>query len=266
MIPLRDDNPTELRPFVTVAFMVACGLVFLYQITLLGAAAERFVVAFGFVPAKLFGDAGPSGRMPGLPAEVTLFTSMFLHGGWMHLIGNMLYLWIFGNNVEDALGHLRFILFYLACGVAAALAQGIADPSSAVPMIGASGAIAGVLGAYLLLYPRAQVLVLLPLGVFTQLIRIPAMAVLGFWFLLQFVQQALVPASEEGQGGVAYWAHIGGFVAGAILILVMRRRGVTLLHPAQRHAPGQDFASLTRRGSSRIPDSGGRIRRRGPWA
>jgi membrane associated rhomboid family serine protease len=159
---------------------------------------------------------------------------MFLHGGWMHLIGNMLYLWIFGNNVEDAMGHVRFPIFYLLCGIAAALAQGFYDPNSAVPMIGASGAIGGVLGGYLLLYPRARVLVLIPLGFFTQLIRIPALAVLGFWFVLQFIQSAL--SSGEG-GGVAYWAHIGGFVAGMVLILVFRDKGIPLLGRPRRRGP-----------------------------
>ncbi len=268
MIPLRDDNPTELRPYITLSIMVACVLVFLYQVTLTGQAGQRFVMGFGFIPVRLLGDAGVPVRAAGLPAALTLLTSMFLHGGWMHLIGNMLCLWILGNNIEDALGRVRFVAFYLACGLAAALAQGYADPSSAVPMIGASGAIAGVLGAYLLLYPRAQVLVLIPLGFFTQLVRIPAMAVLGFWFILQFVEQAMTAPADSGQGGVAYWAHIGGFVAGAILILFLRRRGVGLLHPAQPGNSAAHFERLPRyprSGGSRIPDSGGRMGRRGPW-
>lgn len=267
MIPLRDDNPTELRPYVTVAAMAVCVLVFLYQVTLPAAAGQRFVFEFGFIPALLLGDARPSGWTPSVPAGATLFTSMFLHGGWMHLIGNMLYLWIFGNNVEDAVGHVRFVLFYVACGLAAALAQGFADPASTVPMVGASGAIAGVLGAYLLLFPRAQVLVLIPLGFFTQLIRIPALFVLGFWFVLQFIQQAMSSAAS-GEGGVAYWAHIGGFVVGAVLILFLRRRGVTLLHQAQPHVHGGRLAQMPirpRRGGSRIPDSGGNDGHGGPW-
>jgi membrane associated rhomboid family serine protease len=269
MIPLRDDNPTELQPFVTVAFIAACVVVFLYQVTLPEQAGHRFVFEFGFIPALFFGDARPSGWTPGVPAEATLFTSMFLHGGWLHLIGNMLYLWIFGNNVEDAVGHVRFVLFYLACGVAAALIQGFADPSSALPMVGASGAIAGVLGAYLLLYPHAQVLVLIPLGFFTQLVRIPALFVLGFWFLLQFVQQAMSSGAGGEQGGVAYMAHIGGFITGGILILFLRRRGVPLFHQAQPHVHGGRMARMPprpRHRSSRIPDSGGDDNPRGPWA
>jgi membrane associated rhomboid family serine protease len=268
MIPLRDDNPTELRPYLTVAFIAACVIVFLYQVTLPGQAGQRFVFEFGFIPALFFGAATPSGWTPGLPAEATLFSSMFLHGGWMHLIGNMLYLWIFGNNVEDAVGHVKFVVFYLACGVAAALIQGFADPSSAMPMVGASGAIAGVLGAYLLLYPRAQVLVLIPLGFFIQILRIPAVFVLGFWFLLQFISQAMTAAGGGQGGGVAYWAHIGGFVAGALLILFLRRRGVTLFHQAQPHVHGGRAArmpSRPRRRGSRIPDSGSGGRG-GPWA
>ena len=267
MIPLRDDNPTELRPYVTVAIIVACTLVFLYQATLPEAAGQHFIFEYGFIPALFFGHAGPAGWRPSVPAEATLLTSMFLHGGWMHLIGNMLYLWIFGNNVEDALGHVRFVFFYLACGLAAAFAQGFADPAAALPMVGASGAIAGVLGAYLLLYPRAQVLVLIPLGFFTQLMRIPALFVLGFWFLLQFVQQALSSAAGGAQGGVAYMAHIGGFIAGAVLILFLRRSGIPLFHQAQPHVERVRVTRMPPRPRiSRIPDSGGRGSHRGPWA
>jgi membrane associated rhomboid family serine protease len=168
---------------------------------------------------------------------------MFLHGGWMHLIGNMLYLWIFGNNVEDAMGHGRFVVFYLLCGLAAAFAQAFQDPGSTVPMIGASGAIGGVLGAYLLLYPQARVLVLIPLGFFFYTLRIRALYVLGFWFLLQFLLSAMTAGQ---QGGVAYWAHIGGFVAGMVLILPFRRKGFPLFAgpqasrgPARPQAPSQ---------------------------
>jgi membrane associated rhomboid family serine protease len=150
---------------------------------------------------------------------------MFLHGGLMHLIGNMLYLWIFGNNVEEAMGHARFLAFYLLCGVAAAFSQAWLNPDSTLPMIGASGALAGVLGAYLLLHPRARVLVLLPLGFFVQLMYVPAAFMLGLWFALQIVS-SLMAAPEEG--GVAWFAHIGGFVAGSALVLVFRRRGVKL--------------------------------------
>ena len=234
MIPLHDDNPTTLKPVITISLIVACSLVFLWQQSLFPAEAERAIFAFGFVPAAFFGGRVVVPEAGAVPAELAVITSMFLHGGWMHLIGNMLYLWIFGNNVEDAMGHVRFPIFYVLCGIAAALAQGFYDPSSAVPMIGASGAIGGVLGGYLLLYPRARVLVLIPLGFFTQLIRIPALAVLGFWFVLQFIQSAL--SSGEG-GGVAYWAHIGGFVAGMVLILVFRDKRIPLLGGPRRRGP-----------------------------
>ena len=163
-----------------------------------------------------------------LPAVWTVITSMFLHGSWMHLIGNMLYLWIFGNNVEDAMGHLRFVFFYLLSGSAAVLAQGLAAPASTIPMIGASGAISGVLGAYLLLYPHARVLVLIPLGFYTRTMHLPAMLVLGFWFLLQLLSTAL---ADPNQPGVAFGAHAGGFVAGMLLIPFFKRRGVRLFRP-----------------------------------
>lgn len=234
MIPLHDDNPTTIKPVVTIGLIVACSLVFLWQQSLFPADAERVIFAFGFVPAAFFGGRAVFPEAGAVPAELAVITSMFLHGGWMHLIGNMLYLWIFGNNVEDAMGHVRFPIFYVLCGIAAALAQGFQDPNSAVPMIGASGAIGGVLGGYLLLYPKARVLVLIPLGFFTQLIRIPALAVLGFWFVLQFIQSAL---SSEVGGGVAYWAHIGGFVAGMVLILVFRDKRIPLLGGPRRRGP-----------------------------
>ena len=225
MIPLHDDNPTVLKPVVTVGMIAACVLVFLWQLSLSGIEAGQAVYAFGMIPAVLFGEAELPPELATIPSELSLISSMFLHGGWMHLIGNMLYLWIFGNNVEDAMGHVRFVVFYLLCGIAAALAQAVQDPASTVPMIGASGAIGGVLGAYLLLYPRARVLVLIPLGFFWYTLRLPAMAVLGFWFVLQFVQSAMTAGQA---GGVAYWAHIGGFVAGVVLIVPFRNKAFPL--------------------------------------
>jgi membrane associated rhomboid family serine protease len=217
MIPLRDDNPTTIPPIVTIGIIVLCSLVFLWQLTLSEGAARAAVDAYGVVPAVLLG--GKPSKVAAMPPELSIVTSMFMHGGWMHIIGNMLYLWIFGNNIEDRLGHVRFVLFYLLCGTAAALAQSLANTRSEVPMIGASGAIAGVLGAYMVLFPRAHVLVLVPLGFFTQIMRLPAMLVLGFWFVLQFLQGGLMAPGEEG--GVAYWAHIGGFVAGIVLIFLL---------------------------------------------
>ncbi|MCZ6523505.1 MAG: rhomboid family intramembrane serine protease, partial [Alphaproteobacteria bacterium] len=175
MIPLHDDNPTRIRPLVTVALIVLCVLAFLWQISLGEVDQQRLVAGLGLIPVVLLGQAELPPMLELVPAELTVVTSMFLHGGWMHLIGNMLYLWIFGNNIEDAMGHWRFVLFYLLCGAAAALAQVLQDPASATPMIGASGAIAGVLGAYLLLYPRARVLVLVFLGFFVTTLRLPAL-------------------------------------------------------------------------------------------
>jgi membrane associated rhomboid family serine protease len=158
---------------------------------------------------------------------------MFLHGGFMHLIGNMLYLWIFGNNIEDAMGHLRFVLFYLVCGVAAAMSHALTDAGSVVPMIGASGAISGVLGAYLLLYPRAHVLVLIPLGFFMRLMYVPAGFVLGLWFLLQLISGSV--SVGQGGGGVAWFAHVGGFLAGMILVGFFKHRSVRFFSPPHHH-------------------------------
>ncbi len=230
MIPLHDDNPTELKPVFTVALIIGCVLVFLWQMSL-GRAGQQAVLALGLIPAVLFGRAELPPALAIVPPEMTLLTSMFLHGGFMHLAGNMLYLWIFGNNVEDALGHGRFIVFYAICGLAAALAQALPDPGSTVPMIGASGAISGVLGAYLLLYPHARVLVAIPLGFFLHTVRLPAAWVLAFWFVFQVLNS--LAASGEG-GGVAWGAHVGGFVAGMVLVPFFRRRGVRLWQPARR--------------------------------
>lgn len=228
MIPLRDDNPSSIAPIVTIAFIVACALVFLWQISFGPEGGQRIVYALGVVPAVLLGQGQLPPEVALVPAWATVFTSMFMHGGWMHLIGNMLYLWIFGDNVEDAMGHGRFIVFYLLCGVAAVLAQALPDPSSTVPMIGASGAISGVLGAYLLLYPHARVLVAIPLGFYLHTMRIPAGLVLVLWFGLQLLSNAM---AQAGQGGVAFRAHIGGFVAGMILIPIFKQRRFRLRLP-----------------------------------
>ncbi len=216
MIPLKDDNPTEITPYLTIFFIVTCVFVFLYQVSLPVKPGEVFVYQYGAIPAVVFGYTQLPPELISLPAYGTLISSMFLHGGWMHLIGNMLYLWIFGNNIEDVMGHGKFIVFYFVCGILAALSHAAIDPESTVPMVGASGAISGVLGAYLLLFPRARVLVLIPLGFFTQMMHIPAAIVLGLWFVLQMVSGGM-SLGHEG-GGVAFFAHIGGFVAGMALI------------------------------------------------
>jgi membrane associated rhomboid family serine protease len=227
MIPLHDDQPTSIFPTVTVALIVLCSVVFLWQLSLSPQAQTAVVFGFGMIPAVLFHEVSLAPNLDFIPAPLTVISSQFLHGGWMHLIGNMLYLWIFGNNVEDAMGHWRYIAFYLLCGIAAALTQALMAPTSQLPMIGASGAISGVLGAYLLLHPRARVLVAIPLGILLPAVRLPAVAVLGFWFVLQLIS-SLVASTE--QGGVAWGAHVGGFVVGMLLIPIFKYRRIRLLH------------------------------------
>jgi membrane associated rhomboid family serine protease len=224
VIPLKDSNPTERFPVVTVLFIALNIMVFLYEIALGEGQGEFFVGAFALVPARLF-HAGTA--IPGpLPAGATLVTSMFLHEGLFHLAGNMLYLWIFGNNVEDAMGRIRFIVFYLLCGMVAAVSHAMTNTQSLVPMIGASGAVSGILGAYLLLYPQARVLTLFTLGFFVRMIEVPAMIVLGFWLVFQFLNAMITQGSG---GGVAWYAHIGGFLAGMVLIGLFKRSTVPFL-------------------------------------
>ena len=230
MFPIHDDNPTRITPYVTYALLSACVLVFFWQISL-GDAAQQAVYSFGVIPSVLFATKNLPAELEILPAWLTIFSSMFLHGGWMHLIGNMLYLWVFGNNVEDAMGHRRFIVFYLACGLLAALTQAVLNPDSEIPMIGASGAISGVLGAYLLLHPHARILVVIPIVIVIYTPWIAAYWVLGFWFVLQLIN-SLTSASDVG--GVAYGAHIGGFVAGMLLIPLFKYRRVPLFAASRR--------------------------------
>ena len=209
---------------MTVSLIVLNVLAFLYQISLGPAAGERFVYQYGAIPAVIFGSQALPSELVAIPASFSILTSMFLHGGFMHLIGNMLYLWIFGNNIEDAMSHGRFILFYLLTGFAASMSHFLTDMASEIPTIGASGAISGILGAYILLYPRAQVLVLIPLGFFTRLMHIPAGFVLGFYFVLQLFQGTM--SFGQGGGGVAWFAHIGGFIAGLLLVGAFKQRTV----------------------------------------
>lgn len=222
MIPLHDDNPTRITPYLTVTFIAISVLVFVWQLSL-GEQLQRVVFSLGVIPATLFGGKSLPPEIAIIPPWMTVFTSMFMHGGWMHLIGNMLYLWVFGNNIEDAMGHARFFVFYVLCGWAAVLAQALPDPNSEVPMIGASGAISGILGAYVLIYPHARVLVAIPLGIIIHTLRIPAVYVLGFWFLMQLINSAL---AGQQQGGVAFGAHIGGFIAGMVLIPFFKYRHI----------------------------------------
>ena len=231
VLPLHDDNPTTTRPYVTVGLMIANVLAYVWHHLLsTPAATERLVYSLGVIPAVLMGRETLPAELALIPEPATILTSMFLHGGFLHLAGNMLYLWIFGNNVEEAMGHGRFLVFYLLCGVAAVFAQVLPNTGSIVPMIGASGAISGVLGAYLLLYPRARGVLGLPLGVLiVQLARFPAGWVLVAWFVMQLLMggmNATRPAGDEG--GVAFGAHIGGFVAGLLLVTVFKRRNVAL--------------------------------------
>jgi membrane associated rhomboid family serine protease len=219
VIPLQDDIKAHRPPVVTVAVIAACVLVFLWQAALGEREMQRAIYRFGMIPAVLLGEARLGRELAPLWPPLTLVTSKFLHGGWAHLLGNMLYLWIFGNNVEDRLGHVRFALFYVGCGLAAAAAQVLPAPNSTIPMVGASGAISGVLGAYLVLFPHARVLVLIPFSVMF-LHQIRAGWMLGFWIAIQLVSAVFQPV--EG-GGVAWWAHVGGFVAGALVALPLRR-------------------------------------------
>ena len=220
MIPLHDLNPSRRRPLVTVLLILANAVLFVYELTL-GPELQPFLQQAALVPGRALGPGGPG--VVGESASVLL--SMFLHGGWAHFLGNMLFLWVFGDNVEDRLGHARFVAFYLACGYAAALAHMLASPGSMLPAIGASGAISGVLGAYLLLHPRAPVVTLIFLGFFFTTTRIPAFVYLPFWFLLQLVSgvASLAATSTSGgeTGGVAWFAHIGGFVAGPLLLFLL---------------------------------------------
>ena len=219
MIPLKDINRSQSYPLITVFLIILNGLVFVFEYSLgQRGLLNRFIYEFGVVPAFFTSSKywAQNGILLGL---FPLFSSMFLHGGWLHFFGNMLYLWVFGDNVEDRLGHFRYLFFYLICGLAAALFHIVTNPSSTLPTVGASGAIAGVLGAYLILFPGARVLTLFPIFFFFQLVEIPALLFIGFWFVMQFFSGALSLVAANGQmGGTAWWAHIGGFVAGIIMI------------------------------------------------
>jgi len=221
MIPLKDNIPSLRAPVVTIGIIVINVLVYLNQLTLPPHAAARFVYLYGLIPIEI--SSGDLLVPHPVPLYATLFTSMFVHGGLFHLAGNMLYLWIFGDNVEDRMGRLRFVIFYLLSGLAAVAAQVLSDPDSKIPMVGASGAISGVLGAYLLLFPHARVMTLIFLGWFIRLVEIPALIVLGFWFVVQVLNGVLTMGLRVG--GVAWFAHIGGFVAGLVLVKPFCRSG-----------------------------------------
>lgn len=236
MIPLRDSLPTRRFPIVSVTLIVMNAVIFLMDQLTGGYVVEQR----GFYLIRHF-EGGLSAHYAMIPANVTddfsttwftIFSSMFLHANWLHIGGNMLYLWIFGNNVEDALGRFRFLLFYLTCGVAAAAAHILSNPLSEIPTVGASGAVAGVMGAYLVLYPHASILALVPVFFISTLMEVPAILVIGYWALIQFLNANWLGGGELSGGGVAYFAHIGGFVAGIIIILMLG--GKNLAKPRRR--------------------------------
>ncbi len=235
MFPLRDENPSTLFPGVTIAIIVTCALCWIF---LQGMGETRSLAGslcyFALIPGKVLGLL-PSGVEIPMSQTLTcvvhdqggyytIITHMFLHGGWFHLIGNLWFLWVFGDNVEDAMGHIPFLIFYLLCGIAAAAAQMVTNPASAIPMVGASGAIGGVMGAYARLYPKAKVYTLIFLGFFITTASIPAIFMLGYWFVIQLLGALPALQSSGGGGGVAFWAHIGGFLAGLLLSGFFSRR------------------------------------------
>ena len=224
-LPLFDDNPTKSRPIISWVVIALCVLIYLYQTGLSPVNERVFIASYGAVPARLFAEFDYG----------SIFTSMFLHGGFLHIASNMLYLWIFGDNVEEAMGHIRFVIFYLICGAIAALTQALIDPTSAIPLIGASGGIAGILGAYIMLYPRATIKVFMWIIIIVRLVNIPAWIVLGFWIGGQFI--AVPEALANQGGGVAYFAHIGGFVAGVVLAGLFKKKDVPFFAPAARPQP-----------------------------
>ncbi|MDG2060443.1 MAG: rhomboid family intramembrane serine protease [SAR86 cluster bacterium] len=224
--PFSDDNPTSSRPIICYWIIGICIFIFLWQFTLPAELSRSAVYSFGVIPSSLLGD-----NFIYIPASLTVVTSMFMHGGWMHLLGNMLYLWIFGDNIEESLGRFKFIVFYSLCGLVAALTQSLVDPTSNIPMIGASGAIAGVLGGYLILYPRANVNVLFWIFIFIKVFRIPAFIVLGVWIVGQFFD-----AGGSSSSGVAYFAHIGGFLAGICLVPLFKKPSIPLFQNANTTA------------------------------
>jgi membrane associated rhomboid family serine protease len=240
MFPYRDDNPTLATPIATL-LLIGVNVVFWVLVQGMGAepSLSRSVCELGLIPGEFLGYLPDGYAVPmsrstvcvvgGERSWFTPLTSMFLHGGWFHLIGNMWFLWVFGNNVEDSMGHVRYLVFYVLCGLAAAAAQTLVNPASAIPMVGASGAISGVMGAYIVLYPKVRVHMLVFLGIFITRIVVPAYLMLGYWFLLQLIGGGLASGAE---GGVAFWAHAGGFVAGAVLINVFRDPELVAKHRA----------------------------------
>jgi membrane associated rhomboid family serine protease len=220
MIPLKDNIPSRFFPFVTIGLIIANVLIFLYQLVQ-GMNFEVFLIKYAAIPQEVTSGQELTPNSP-FPVTLTIFSSMFMHGGFFHLFSNMLYLWIFGDNVEDRLGHFKFLIFYLLCGVAATFSHILTNPHSTLPMVGASGAIAGVLGAYIITFPNARILTLIFFGFFVRIIQIPAVFVLGFWFILQLLNGLPSLGSAGITGGVAWFAHIGGFIWGIILLNIFK--------------------------------------------
>jgi len=238
MIPIRDTIPNQSRPFVTRTLILLNVLVFLYELTLPPEALERFFYLFGIVPARFTDPAWANAAGYPVGGFWVLLTHQFLHGGWLHIISNMWVLWIFGKNVEDSMGHGRFGVFYLLCGVLAGLSQLLAQPHSRMPALGASGAIAGVLGAYFLLYPKAEVVVMVPLLFWPVFFQLPAVIYLGLWFVSQLFNGTLSLGAPDQAGGIAFWVHVGGFVAGMLLsrLFVREPRPATIVDTLNKRA------------------------------
>jgi membrane associated rhomboid family serine protease len=243
VFPLSDDTSRRVTPVVTVSIIALCVLIFLWQVSLGTKGGEIAVYQYGMIPARLFGVAMLRAHFVVVPAWTTLLTSMFLHGNWLHLGMNMLFLWVFGAKIEESTGHWRFLVFYLVCGMTAALVQAIMTPGSTLPMVGASGAISGVLGAYFLLHPMGSIRVLFFLGLIPLIVHVPALIFLGLWFAAQIFSATFSAFSEPG---VAVWAHVGGFLTGMLLTPFFRTSSVPLLQPPSSRAFQID-------------------RRRGPW-
>ena len=261
MLPLKDNNPTHITPYVTYALIAANVLVFLIMLMLPDDLEGRTKFSLGAIPAVIFQIKAIAAQDAILPSSVdflSILSSQFLHAGWWHLIGNMLYLWVFGNNIEDAMGHVRFLIFYLLCGTGAALINAGMDPNSVIPTIGASGAISGVLGAYLLLYPRARVMVF----AFYMLLPLPAFLVLGMWIFMQVAN-----LGGGGASNIAWWAHIGGFAVGMVLVMLFKYRHVKILgtgHLSQTARPGTAAPTISVVPESEEPGPWG-TEIKGPW-
>ena len=229
LLPIHDQNPLRIIPFqiVTIGIIAICVAMFLWQISLSEGEKAQFILSFGVIPSVLLENSTLPPELMRIPSEYTILTSIFLHAGWMHLLGNMLFLWVYGDNIEDAMGHTRFLAFYLLCGVAATVTYTVVNPGSENPLVGASGAIAGVMGAYLMLHPKVRVIVLV---LYRIPVPLPAYAVLALWLFVQIAYVVL-----DAGGNVAWWAHIGGFVAGVILVVPFRRKHIPLFDRGVPH-------------------------------